>query len=647
MTLGIDVETYCDLNIRKSGSYKYIYHKSFEILLVSYSLNNGPIETVNLAFGQKLPKEFLVWLTDPNITKTAYNAQFERVCFNRYFDIVLPYDQWECSMVKAGMLGLPMNLEMCGKVLHVRAEKDPNGKKLLRYFTMPCKPTKTNGMRTRNLAEHNTEYWNAFIHYNIRDVESEQEIRSKISFFNFPYREAEYYCMDQQINDYGICLDTKLIKNAIKFDAIARKELTEKAIQLTSLENPNSTAQLIRWLSSRMDVPILNLQKKIIPYYIKCAENDEPEVKQMLSIRQDLSKTSIRKYQAMLDCQGTDGRARGLLQFFGANRTGRFAGRLIQVQNLPRHSLEDLDLARNLVLNDNYDLFEILFNPIDTLSQLIRTALVPSPGNKFIISDFSAIEARVIAWLAGEEWRLKVFRTHGKIYEASGAAMFNVPIESVTKGSALRYKSKIAELALGFGGAVGALIRMGALDEGLLEEELKPLVKAWRMANRKIVSFWYDLNHAALKCVSDGVNTSVGLIKFNYKNKILYVQLPSGRKLSYIHPVIKINKFGSEYISYEGIDQTTKQWKRLEIYGGKFAENIVQATARDLLAEKLYMLHNAGHKIAIHVHDEVVIDAPKKTKIEDAHSIMIKPVLWAKGLPLNADTFESEYYKKD
>lgn len=654
-TLAIDIETYSSTDLAKSGVYKYVEASDFTVLMLSCSFDGGEVQTFDLVkrdgyvLTDKLRSESKVVfdaLTDPNILKTAWNANFERVCLAKHFNLQMSPEQWECTMVKAAMLGLPLSLDACAKVLKLEQQKDSAGKALIRYFSVPCKPTKTNGGRTRNLPQHDADKWNNYLSYNRQDVVTELSIRERISFFTIPAKEKLLWNLDQRMNDYGVMLDVKFIQNAISIDAINKERLMKEAVELTSLDNPNSGAQLKAWLTEQMEEEVSSLKKSDIPELLKNTDCDT--LSRVLTIRQELSKTSVKKYTAMLKGICADGRLRGLTQFYGANRTGRWAGRLVQVQNLPRNEMSDLDLARQCVLDNDAELIEMLFGNVpDTLSQLIRTAFIAPDGMAFIPSDFSAIEARVIAWLAGEKWRLDVFNTHGKIYEASASQMFKMPIEQITKGSDLRQKGKVSELALGYQGGPNALITMGALKQGLLEEELPKLVKMWRNANPAIVKLWYTVNEAAIEAVQgEVVNFKYGM-KFYVKHDVLFIRLPSGRELAYQSPRIKDGEFGP-CLTYEGMDQTTKQWKRQDTYGGKLVENIVQAIARDCLAEKMLSLDEAGYRITMHIHDEAVIEQDENDiDLEAVNAIMRKAIPWAAGLPLNADSYTTKFYKKD
>jgi DNA polymerase len=645
-TLAIDIETFSSTDLTKSGVYRYTEAEDFEILLFAYAVDDGPAQIVDLVQGEHLPEKILLALTSPYVLKTAHNANFERTCIRKHFKTDLPVEQWDCTMAKSTMLGLPLALDAVAKILKLEQQKESNGKALIRYFSIPCKPTKVNGGRTRNLPQHDTEKWQQFKNYCLQDVVVEQAIREKISFFTPPKTEKYLWQLDQTINDTGVMVDPQFIKNAIDLDTTHKDKLTKEAVKITGLDNPNSVAQLKQWLLVEgVSAPSLN--KASIAEYIP--HLNEGAVKRVLELRQEMSKTSVKKYAAMAKGRCSDNRVRGLLQYYGANRTGRWAGRLVQVQNLPRNEMQGLDMARQLVKCGDLELLDLLFESVpDALSQLVRTAFVAPVGHRFIVADFSAIEARVIAWLAGERWRLDVFNTHGKIYEASAAHMFKVPLESVTKASPLRQKGKVAELALGYQGGPNALITMGALKMGLKEEELPKLVAMWRQANRAITRYWDTVGDAAIECVQEGKPVMIGHgIKFLVDRGILFIELPSKRRLSYLRPHLRPNKFGGQSLYYAGMNQTTKQWGLQQTYGGKLVENIVQAIARDCLADAMIRLDAAHYKIALHVHDEVVMEMPDGIgSLDEALKIMGAPIPWAKGLPLIADGFETTYYKK-
>ena len=648
--LRIDIETYSPVDLLKSGVYPYTQHPDFEILFFGYAFDKDPVKVIDVAQGESLPIEVSFALTDPAILKTAFNAAFERVCIGNFFKISLSVDQWECTMVKAAMLGLPLSLAAVAKVLRLEQQKMTAGKALIRYFSIPCKPTKANGGRIRNLPHHDPDKWNLFKEYCVQDVETERGIADKIKFFEIPVFEKELYWLDQIINDRGVLLDMAFVTNAIHMDAKVKGRLTTEAVDLTGLENPNSPAQLKQWIGNEMDQEVNSLTKTAIPELMEATDSED--VTRVLEIRQEMAKTSVKKYEAMSNAVCSDNRVRGLLQFYGANRTGRWAGRLVQVQNLPQNHLEDLDLAREVVRSGDLELVEILFGNVpDTLSQLIRTAFIAKEGHTFVVADFSAIEARVIAWLANEKWRLEVFANGGDIYCASASQMFKVPVEKHGENSHLRQKGKIAELALGYQGGKGALETMGALRMGIDESELQPIVDAWRGSNQGIVQLWYEVGNAALRAVEHGPCRAIrGLVSFEKANNVLYIILPSGRKLCYVRPTIGDNRFGGrgKALTYEGMDQTTKQWKKIETYGGKLVENIVQAIARDCLAYAMVNVEKAGYKTVMHVHDELVIEESLDNNcLDKVCQIMGQPIPWAKGLLLRADGYVTPYYMKD
>lgn len=642
--LAIDIETYSDIDLINCGVYKYTDSDKFEILLFAYSVDDGETKIVDLACGEKLPDEVIEMLLDDSITKTAFNANFERTCISKHLGINLKPEAWRCTAVQAAMLALPLSLEGVGVVLGLDKQKMSEGKDLIRYFCSPCKPTKSNGGRTRNLPEDASEKWELFKTYCIRDVDVEKQIRKKLWKYPIPDREQQLYCLDQRINDRGIMVDRNLVNHAIACDLLYKDTATKRAYELSELENPNSVSQLKGWLTEK-GIEVDSLAKATVEELVDKTEGD---VQEMLKLRLAMSKTSVKKYEAIDRSVCRENRVHGLLQFFGANRTGRWAGRLVQIHNLPQNHISDLELARGLVADGRYDDVEMLYESTpNVLSELIRTAFVAKPGCRFIISDFSAIEARVLAWLAGEQWRIEVFQTHGKIYEASASAMFHVPIEEITKTSPLRQKGKISELALGYGGSVGAMTAMGALKMGLSEEELPSLVTTWRNANPHITQFWWAVDEAAVKAVRDKKPSRVGRVAFEYTSGILFVTLPSGRKLSYVKPKMGVNKFGREGITYEGIGES-KKWMRLETYGPKLVENIVQATSRDILAEAMLRLEDAGFDIVCHVHDEVVLEVPEGvSSVDEINEIMAVNPEWTDGLPLSAAGFESPFYKKD
>lgn len=654
--LSIDIETYSSVDIGKAGAYAYAQSPDFEILLFAYSFNGEAVQIIDLAQGEKIPTHIVEALNNPLVIKHAYNAAFEWYCLNRA-GYKTQIEQWQCTMFHGLYCGYTAGLDLTGRVLGLPADKQKLtvGKALIRYFCIPCKPTKANGGRVRNLPKHDLDKWKLFKDYCKQDVVTEMEIEKRLSSFPVPKMEQEQWQMDIKMNAFGINLDKELIDGALYTDSVITDELSTEAKQITGLQNPNSAQQLGKWLEDKTGLTIPNLQKETVKDLINTLKDDDAI--RVLKIRQELSKTSVKKYAAMDTAMGEDGRVRGLLQFYGANRTGRWAGRLVQVQNLPRNYIESLDLARNLVKRKNIDALKIVYGNIpDTLSQLIRTAFIPSKGNKFVVADFSAIEARVIAWLAGEQWRQEVFATHGKIYEASASQMFGVPIEKIKKGNpeyALRQKGKIAELALGYQGGVGALKSMGALNMGLDEHELPDTVRRWRESNKRIVDLWYSLEEAAL-CVMKTANPVgvKGLIfaregELKYGQDFLTVSLPSGRKLFYPKPFIKENDFGKDAVHYHGMNQTTKKWEVVGTYGGKLTENIVQAIARDCLAVTLKRVSDLGLQTVMHIHDEVVIDAPQNVSLDEVCDLMAKPIDWAPGLILKGAGFEGNYYMKD
>lgn len=640
-TLSIDIETFSSVNLAKAGVYKYAESQDFEILLFGYSVDGGEVQVADLASGEKIPDDVLAALYDDSVEKWAFNAMFERVCLSNYLGEWLSPESWRCTMIWAATLGLPLSLEGVGAVLGLEKQKLTEGKSLIKYFCVPCTPTKVNGGRTRNLIEHDREKWQLFKDYNIRDVETEVSIQKKL--FRFPVSDDvwEEYHIDQEINDLGIGIDMALVKQAIAMDTSTREELTRKIQDITDLENPNSVVQMRGWLSEN-GLEMDTLGKKAVAESMKTAPKHLAEV---LSLRQQLAKSSVKKYTAMETAVCRDSRARGMFQFYGANRTGRFAGRIIQLQNLPQNHMPDLAVARELVRDGNYEALALLYEDIpDTLSQLIRTAFVPQNGRKFIVADFSAIEARVLAWLAGEKWRIAVFKEGKDIYCSSAQQMFGVPVEKHGINGHLRQKGKIAELALGYGGSVGALTAMGALDMGLAEDELQPLVNAWRNANPMIGAFWWDVDRAVKKAVKEHIPSEVGCIRFSYESGFLFIRLPSGRRLAYVKPRMGVNKFGGESVTYEGVG-STKRWERLESYGPKFVENITQAVARDIL---MYAMRTLRHcSIVAHVHDELIIEADQRMSLDAVCEQMGRTPPWAKGLLLRADGYECDFYKKD
>lgn len=644
-TLSIDLETYSDQPLAKTGVYRYVESPDFEILLFAYSVDGAPVQQIDLACGEKIPSEILCALEDDKVTKWAFNANFERICLSRFLgyptgDYLEP-DSWKCSMVWAAYMGLPLSLEGAGAVLGLEKQKLAEGKDLIKYFCQPCAPTKSNGQRTRNLPEHAPDKWLAFKRYNIRDVETEISIQARLLKYPVPDSVWEEYRLDQEINDRGVGLDMELVRQAIQMDGRSRSELTQAMKELTSLDNPNSVQQMKQWLADN-GVETDTLGKKAVAELLKTAP---PQLQKVLTLRQQLAKSSVKKYQAMETAVCADGRARGMFQFYGANRTGRWAGRIIQMQNLPQNHLDDLSEARGLVRAGGFDALEMLYEDVpDTLSQLIRTAFVPQENRKFIVADFSAIEARVIAWLAGEKWRQDVFAEGKDIYCASASQMFGVPVEKHGVNGHLRQKGKIAELALGYGGSVGALKAMGALEMGLSEDELPALVSAWRQANPKIVQFWWAVDRAVMDAVARRTTTKTHGIIFSARNGMLFITLPSGRSLSYVKPKIGENRFGGDCITYEGVGGT-KKWERIDSYGPKFVENIVQATSRDILCYAMKTLRCCS--IVMHIHDEVVIEADRRMSLQAVCDQMGRTPPWASGLQLRADGYETDFYKKD
>lgn len=644
-TLSIDIETYSDIPLQKTGVYRYSGSPNFEILLFGYSIDSGPVQVVDLTCGEHIPKEVLAALEDDSVIKWAFNAAFERVCLSRYLGYptgeYLDPESWHCSMVWAATMGLPLSLEGVSAVLGLEKQKLTEGKELIKYFCQPCLPTKANGQRTRNRPFHAPDKWELFKRYNARDVEAEMGIQQKLSKFPVPPQVWEEYDIDQEINDRGVRIDMELVEQAIQMDARSRQELTDAMKRMTALENPNSVQQMKQWLSDN-GVETDSLGKKAVAELLKTAP---PELAEVLTLRQQLAKSSVRKYQAMEKTVCSDNRARGMFMFYGANRTGRFSGRNIQLQNLPQNHLLDLAEARALVRSGNFDAVKMLYEDVpDTLSQLIRTAFIPRDGAQFLVADFSAIEARVIAWFAGEPWRQDVFAKDGDIYCASASQMFKVPVEKHGINGHLRQKGKIAELALGYGGSVGALKAMGAIEMGLTEDELPPLVDAWRQSNPNIVKFWWAVDHAVMEAVRYKHTTTNYGLTFSCRSGMLFITLPSGRKLAYVKPKVGTNKFGGECITYEGIG-STKKWERLDSYGPKFVENIVQATARDILCYAMRTLRHCS--IVMHIHDELVIEADPRMSLDVVCQQMARTPPWAKGLLLRADGYATPFYKKD
>ena len=655
--LSIDLETFSSVNLGKCGVYKYAESEDFEILLFGYSVDGGEVQVVDLAQGETIPEVVLSALTDETVTKWAFNAQFERICLSRYLrdkginvnpgqtvkseGLFLNPSSWHCTMIWSATLGLPMSLENVGTVLGLDKQKLTEGKNLIKYFCLPCNPTKVNGGRTRNKYFHDKEKWEQFKSYNKRDVEVEMSIQEKLSRFPVPDFLWQEFYLDQEINDRGIGIDPLFVESAIKLDQEVKTHLMSELKHITGLENPNSVLQMRSWLKKH-GLEMESLGKKEVAKELKTVGKELAEV---LRLRQQLAKSSVKKYTAMKNAACMDDRERGMFRFYGANRTGRFAGRLVQLQNLPQNHLPDLAEARSLVKQGNVEALEMLYEDIpDTLSQLIRTAFIPRTGLKFIVADFSAIEARVLAWLAGEKWRMRVFEEGKDIYCSSASQMFSVPVEKHGVNGHLRQKGKIAELALGYGGSVGALKAMGALDMGLTEEELQPLVDAWRSSNPMVTTLWWDVDRAVKQCVHEHVSVLTHNIVFTYKSGFLIIKLPSKRCLYYVKPRVEENKYGGESVTYEGVG-STKKWERLESYGPKFVENITQAIARDILLYAMQTLKE--YRIVAHVHDEAIIEADKSVSVQSVCELMGRTPPWAEGLLLRADGYECEFYKKD
>ena len=644
-TLSIDLETFSSQPLAKTGVYRYVESPDFEILLFAYSVDGGPVRQIDLACGEKIPSEILCALEDDKVIKWAFNANFERICLSRFLGYptgnYLEPDSWKCSMVWTAYMGLPLSLEGAGAVLGLEKQKLAEGKDLIKYFCQPCAPTKSNGQRTRNLPKHAPDKWLAFKKYNIRDVETEMSIQARLLKYPVPDSVWEEYHLDQELNARGVGLDIEMVRQANQMDGRSRSELTQAMKEMTSLDNPNSVQQMKQWLADN-GVETDTLGKKAVAELLKTAP---PQLQKVLTLRQQLAKSSVKKYQAMETAVCADGRARGMFQFYGANRTGRWAGRIIQMQNLPQNHLDDLSEARGLVRAGGFDALEMLYEDVpDTLSQLIRTAFVPQENRKFIVADFSAIEARVIAWLAGEKWRQDVFAEGKDIYCASASQMFGVPVEKHGVNGHLRQKGKIAELALGYGGSVGALTAKGALEIGLPDAARPSLVSAWRQANPKIVQFWWAVDRAVMDAVTRKTTTKTHGIIFSARNGMLFITLPSGRSLAYVKPKIGENRFGGDCITYEGVGGT-KKWERLESYGPKFVENIVQATSRDILCYAMKTLRCCS--IVMHIHDELVIEADRRMSLQAVCDQMGRTPPWANGLQLRADGYETDFYKKD
>lgn len=684
-TLSIDLETYSSVDLVRSGVYPYTASLDFEILLFAYGVDEEPVEIIDLTKGEEIPWEIIEAIRDKKVIKRAFNAAFERVCLSTYLKEELKAESWRCTAVQAAAMGYPLSLEGAARALGLQVQKMTEGRELIKFFTMPCKGTKFNGGRTRNSSFDNEEKWRTFKEYCKRDVEVERAVNARLNAFQLSEREQQLYELDQRINQRGVLVDLKVVHQAVRCDELYGAGLLRQWKELTQEVNPKSPAQVKLWLKER-GIMVESLSKKVVEELITegtglnqdtefvrgrelLIENISTdrsdlniesgsavqatskrrceEVSKLLKLRLSLSKTSIKKYEAIKRSVCRDNRVRGLFQFYGASRTGRWSGRLVQVQNLPQNREKDIELARELIKEGAFEEVEMLYeNSADILSQLIRTAFIPKEGHKFIVVDFSAIEARVLAWLSGEGWRLRVFERSGKIYEASASLMFGVPEEAITKGSALRQKGKIAELALGYGGSVGALTAMGALEMGLKEEELKQLVRTWRSSNPHITRFWWSIGLGVIRTITTGNSTQVGRIKMFLTRERLLIELPSGRRLSYVKPKVETNKWGSTVVSYEGIT-TGKKWGRIESYGPKFVENIVQGIARDILGEAMLRLEEAGHRIVMHIHDEVIIEEPlKSSTLEKICEIMKEPPQWAKGLPLEVDGFQCDFYRK-
>lgn len=652
MKLHLDIETYSSIDLKTSGVYKYVESLDFEILMLAYAFENDPVNIIDLASGEKIPPEVLLALENPQVIKCAHNATFERLCFQA-IGIEIPIYQWGCSMVKAAYCGLPLSLDLISKALRLQEKgKLSTGKNLIRYFCNPCKPTKANGQRERNLPQHDPGKWQEFKKYCINDVEAEREIIKRLSKYKLPQFEIDNYILDQEINDRGVLIDLDFAKNAYGFDTEYVEDIVKKIKDITGIENPNSPAQLKEWLSAEMGEEVKTLSRDAIPILLEKTES--AAVKKILDYRKRIAKSSTKKYIAMINCAGEDSRSRGLFQFLGANRTGRWAGRLIQLQNLPQNHIKDLETARQLIAEGDYETMTMIYDNISNiLSECIRTAFVAKPGHTFVISDFSSIEARVIAWLADEKWRLDVFNTHGKIYEASASMMFKVPIEEITKGSDLRFKGKTAELALGYQGSVGAMTQMSKLPGGITEmteKEMRSIVKKWRGANRKIVQLWRDVEGNSIASILTRAKSKSRFLEYGYDGKVFTITLPSKRKLFYQSPWVEPNKFNKDAIKFKGMDQVIKQWTDIDTYGGKLVENIVQAISRDLLADAMKRINKLEIPIVMHIHDEIVCEVPinkSEELLDKVNSVLSQDVNWAPGLPLRAEGYISKFYKKD
>ena len=646
--LSCDIETFSDVDLIRCGVYKYADSPNFEMLLFAYAVDDGDVHIIDIAGGEELPEKIIQAIKSDTVVKTAYNAQFERVCLSRYLKLpegeYLNPQSWYCTAVQAAELALPLSLADVGSVLGLERQKMTEGKELIKYFCVPCKPTKSNGNRTRNRPCHDINKWETFKKYCMRDIDVERQIADKLKMYPISDEEHRLYVLDQIINDRGVLVDSELAEQAVKLNSIQTAVAVEQAYMITGLENPNSVTQLKQWLKEK-GVEIESLSKKSVK---SLADETDGDVSEMLKLRLLMAKTSVKKYEAVIRSVCRDNRVHGMMRFCGANRTGRWSGNILQPQNLPQNHLPDLTLARDIVKDGDFEMLDMMFGNVpNVLSELIRTVLIPKPNHRFIVADFSAIEARVLAWIAGEQWRIDTFKNGGDIYCASASKMFKVPVEKHGVNGELRQKGKISELACGYGGSVGALKNMGAVEMGVQENELQGLINDWRNANPHIVRFWYEVGNAAMKAIKEKTTVPLGKLVFAYERGILFIRLPSGRRLSYIKPRIGTNRFGGDSITYMGIN-SAKKWDRLETFGGKLTENIVQGTARDLLANALINAANAGYDTVFHVHDEIICEVPNGYgSVDELCKLMcIKPE-WADGLPLNADGFECEYYKKE
>lgn len=646
--LSCDIETFSDVDLIRCGVYKYADSPNFEMLLFAYAVDDGDVHIIDIAGGEELPEKIIQAIKSDTVVKTAYNAQFERVCLSRYLKLpdgeYLNPQSWYCTAVQAAELALPLSLADVGSVLGLERQKMTEGKELIKYFCVPCKPTKSNGNCTRNRPCHDINKWETFKKYCMRDVDVERQIADKLKMYPISDEEHRLYVLDQIINDRGVLVDSELAEQAVKLNSIQTAVAVEQAYMITGLENPNSVTQLKQWLKEK-GVEIESLSKKSVK---SLADETDGDVSEMLKLRLLMAKTSVKKYEAVIRSVCSDNRVHGMMRFCGANRTGRWSGNILQPQNLPQNHLPDLTIARDIVKDGDFEMLDMMFGNVpNVLSELIRTVLIPKPNHRFIVADFSAIEARVLAWIAGEQWRIDTFKNGGDIYCASASKMFKVPVEKHGVNGELRQKGKISELACGYGGSVGALKNMGAVEMGVQENELQGLINDWRNANPHIVRFWYEVGNAAMKAIKEKTTVPLGKLVFAYERGILFIRLPSGRRLSYIKPRIGTNRFGGDSITYMGIN-SAKKWDRLETFGGKLTENIVQGTARDLLANALINAANAGYDTVFHVHDEIICEVPNGYgSVDELCKLMcIKPE-WADGLPLNADGFECEYYKKE